>query len=74
MVTPFLGHGSTFETGPRRRAFSDDRQVQGKTHIGSIGVRVRSYQEAMRHQPREWSIGVRVKPPENWRQSYDYRY
>ena len=25
---PFLGHGSTFEAKPHRRAFPDDRQVQ----------------------------------------------
>lgn len=58
MVMPFLGHGSTFEVKPHRKAFPDDRQVQGKTHIGSIGVRVRSHREAMQHQPSEWSIGV----------------
>jgi hypothetical protein len=40
------------------QAFPDDRQVQGKTHIGSIGMRVKSYREAIRHQPREWSIGI----------------
>lgn len=58
MVMPFLGHGSTLEAKPRRRAFPDDRQVQGRTHVGSIGVRVRSHREALRHQPSEWSIGV----------------
>ena len=55
---PFLGHGSTFEAKPHRRAFPDDRQVQGKTRVGSIGVRVRSHRKALRHQPSEWSIGV----------------
>lgn len=55
---PFLGHGGTFETKPRRRAFPDDRQVQGKTRVRSIGVRIRSHREAMRHQPSEWSIGL----------------
>lgn len=73
MVMPFLGHSSTFEAKPRRRAFPDDRQVQGKTHLGSIGMRVKSHREALRHQPSKWSIGVRVKPPENWHQSYDWR-
>jgi hypothetical protein len=58
MVMPFLGHGSTFEAKPHRRAFPDDRQVQGKTHVGSIGVRVRSRRKALRHQSSEWSIGV----------------
>lgn len=58
MVMPFLGHGSTFEAKPRRRAFPDDRQVQGKTRAGSIGVRIRSHREAMRHQLSKWSIGV----------------
>jgi len=61
-----------FETKPHRKAFPDDRQVQGKTRVRSIGVRVRSRQEAKRHQPSEWSIGVRVKPPENWWSFYDY--
>jgi len=55
---PFLGHGSTFETKPRRKAFPDDRQVQGKKYARSIGVRVRSHRDAVRHQPSEWSIGV----------------
>lgn len=55
---PFLGHGSTFEAKPRRRAFPDDRQVQGKTRVRSFGARVRSHQKALRPQPSEWSIGV----------------
>ncbi|WVX49604.1 hypothetical protein ROLI_026990 [Roseobacter fucihabitans] len=62
-----------FETKPHRKAFPDDRQVQGKTQVRSIGVRVRSHQEAKRYQPNEWSIGVRVKPPENWCPFYDCR-
>lgn len=51
MVMPFLGHSSTFEARPHRRAFPDDRQVRGKTHIGLIGMRGRSYREAMRTSP-----------------------
>jgi IS30 family transposase len=50
--------GSTFEAKPHRRAFPDDRQVQGKTRVGSIGVRVRSHRKALRHQSSEWSNGV----------------
>ena len=58
MVMPFLGHGRTFEAKPRCRAFPDDRQVQGKTHLGSIGMSVKSSREALQHQPSKWSIGV----------------
>lgn len=58
IVMPFLGHSSTFEARLHRRAFPDDRQVRGKTHNRSIGMRVRSYRDAMRYQPKEWSNGV----------------
>lgn len=45
MVRPFLGHGAPLRQA-RRRAFPDDRQVQGKTRVRSIGVRVRSHRKA----------------------------
>lgn len=58
MVMPFLGSSSTFGARPYRRAFTDDQQVRGKAHIGTIGMRVRSGRAAVRHQFREWPIGV----------------
>lgn len=48
----------TFEARPHRRAFQDDRQAQGKTRVGSIGVRGRSHRKALRHQSSERSIDV----------------
>lgn len=69
-----LGSRGIFETKPLRKAFPGGRQVQGKTRIRSIGVRVKPNQDASRHQPSERSISVRVKPPENWLSFYDYRY
>ena len=66
-----LGSRGIFETKPHRKAFPGGRQVQGKTRVRSIGMRVKPNRKAKRHQPNERSISVRVKPPENWLPSYD---
>jgi len=53
------------ETRPHREAFPGGRQVQGKTRVRSIGIRVKPNRKAKRHQPSERSISVWGKPPEN---------
>lgn len=40
MVRPSLCHGSTFETSSLQ-AFPHGRQFQGKTHVKSIGMRIK---------------------------------
>jgi hypothetical protein len=41
-----LGSRGIFETKPHRKAFPGGRQVQGKTRVRSIGVRVKPNREA----------------------------
>jgi len=67
------GSRGIFETKPHRKAFLGGQQAQGKTGVRSIGMRVRSHQEAKRHQPGERTTGVWVKSPETWLPLYDCR-
>src|SRR4029077_19118073 len=61
------------EAKPHRKAFPGGRQVQGKTQLVDQNAG-QAAPAASRRQPTSRPIGVRVRPPGNWRLSSDYRY
>ena len=59
------------EAKPHRKAFPGGRQVRGKTRPVDQSAG-QTAPGALRRQPTSRPIGVRVRPPGNWRLSSDY--